>query len=370
MIQTGALQQEIEILISGRMKKNNNSKQRSTPKEQEIEQYLQKEHDEDVSTRKIILLGTANSGKSTFLKQLKFISGTGFSGNERNSLKTSIQESIIISMKHLLELSRNGKRFHGMSLSPENQASKDAILEMKDDFHFDDAIAEHVHRLWSDPLIKQAFVFGKDELPESVEYFFDRVKELAYTGYIPTDQDVLRMKVRTSRIEEIRFEMFQGPQKFTVIDVSGQRNERRKWIHQFENIYAVFFLVDISDYDQPLFDDTAMIRMEESMHMFEEICTSKWFKNTSIMLLFNKRDLFEKKILKISLSSYFPNYEGGHNVEAAVKFMTEQFMSRIGCMPNVNVHYQVISALEQHDIQGVFEYFKPGCLPASASGLL
>ena len=42
-----------------------------------------------------------------------------------------------------------------------------------------------------------------------------------------------------------------------MIDVGGQRSERRKWIHSFENVTSVMFLVAISEYDQTL-------RLEES----------------------------------------------------------------------------------------------------------
>ena len=39
---------------------------------------------------------------------------------------------------------------------------------------------------------------------------------------------------------------------FRMVDVGGQRSERRKWIHCFENVTSVMFLVAISEYDQAL----------------------------------------------------------------------------------------------------------------------
>ena len=35
-----------------------------------------------------------------------------------------------------------------------------------------------------------------------------------------------------------------------MIDVGGQRSERRKWIHAFEGVKAVIFLTAINEYDQ------------------------------------------------------------------------------------------------------------------------
>lgn len=39
-----------------------------------------------------------------------------------------------------------------------------------------------------------------------------------------------------------------------LIDVGGQRSERRKWIHCFENVTTNIFLVAISEYDQCLYE--------------------------------------------------------------------------------------------------------------------
>ena len=37
---------------------------------------------------------------------------------------------------------------------------------------------------------------------------------------------------------------------FKMIDVGGQRSERRKWIHCFEDVNAIIFVVAISEYNQ------------------------------------------------------------------------------------------------------------------------
>ena len=39
-----------------------------------------------------------------------------------------------------------------------------------------------------------------------------------------------------------------------MVDVGGQRSERRKWIHSFENVISIIFLVALSEYDQILFE--------------------------------------------------------------------------------------------------------------------
>nr|CAD7593434.1 unnamed protein product [Timema genevievae] len=61
-------------------------------------------------------------------------------------------------------------------------------------------------------------------------------------------------------------------------------------------------------YDLVLAEDEEMNRMIESMKLFDSICNSKWFVETSIILFLNKKDLFEEKIVKSPLTICFPEY--------------------------------------------------------------
>jgi len=87
-----------------------------------------------------------------------------------------------------------------------------------------------------------------------------------------------------------------------MFDVGGQRNERKKWIHCFENVTAVLFVASISDYNQTLYEDEKTNRMMEALSLFEEICNSRWFKNTAMILFLNKRDIFAEKIKQVEIT--------------------------------------------------------------------
>ena len=47
---------------------------------------------------------------------------------------------------------------------------------------------------------------------------------------------------------------------FRMVDVGGQRSERRKWIHCFENVTSIMFLVALSEYDQILVEGIDYLR--------------------------------------------------------------------------------------------------------------
>lgn len=59
-----------------------------------------------------------------------------------------------------------------------------------------------------------------------------------------------------------------------------------------------------------LAEDEEMNRMIESLKLFDSICNSKWFMDTSIILFLNKKDLFEEKIKRSPLTICFPEYSG------------------------------------------------------------
>lgn len=50
--------------------------------------------------------------------------------------------------------------------------------------------------------------------------------------------------------------------------------------------------------------------MYEAFMLFESICNSKWFVNTSMILFLNKVDLFQEKMRRSEISEYFPDYLG------------------------------------------------------------
>ena len=47
-----------------------------------------------------------------------------------------------------------------------------------------------------------------------------------------------------------------------MFDVGGQRSERKKWIHCFENVTSIIFCVALSEYDQVLLEEANQVRHE------------------------------------------------------------------------------------------------------------
>ena len=93
-----------------------------------------------------------------------------------------------------------------------------------------------------------------------------------------------------------------------MVDVGGQRNERRKWIHAFDGVTFVIFIAALSEYDQACDEDPDTDRMTEALNLFRDICKDKGFKKKPFILFLNKHDQFQNKIKKVDLN-VCPSFE-------------------------------------------------------------
>lgn len=83
--------------------------------------------------------------------------------------------------------------------------------------------------------------------------FFESANRIAASNYVPSKEDVLRARAKTTAIMETRFSM--GQLSIHMVDVGGQRSERKKWIHNFESVTSIIFCTALSEYDQVLLEE-------------------------------------------------------------------------------------------------------------------
>jgi len=181
------------------------------------------------------------------------------------------------------------------------------------------------------------------------------VERVARKDFLPSNDDILRARVRTTGIVENKFEVENN--HFQIFDVGGQRNERKKWIHCFEGVTAVLFVCAISEYDQTCFEDETTNRMSEAMTLFSEISNSQYFINSAMILFLNKRDLFAEKIKKVPLKEGFPDYKGTNEYDDAIKYIQTQFEAK--CVDKQKAIYtHVTCATDKNNVNAVFNAVK------------
>ncbi|KAG6819968.1 hypothetical protein H0H93_006944 [Arthromyces matolae] len=258
---------------------------------------------------KVLLLGSGDSGKSTILKQMRLIHKVPFSAQEIELFRQLVFENITRGgMKYLLDAMED----MDLKLSEDNIPTIDLVEtapDLKDGEPFPVSYYEPLKSLWADPNVQKAWERGNEAaLPENLYYFYSSLDRLFDPGYLPDEQDIIRCRARTIGITETSFDL--RDHQMLMVDVGGQKSERRKWIHCFQDVTSILFLVSLSGYDQCLVEDKDANQMQDAMTIWDSICHSQWFKATSIILFLNKNDLFEKKIRTSDIKNFFPDFDG------------------------------------------------------------
>ncbi|KAJ5074191.1 heterotrimeric g protein alpha subunit b [Anaeramoeba ignava] len=214
----------------------------------------------------------------------------------------------------------------------------------------------NIKRLWNDPALKITFNSRSElQIPDTAGLFLDDLDRITASNYQPTNNDILSCRIPTTGVRMLSFDHKGSP--WRVIDVGGQRSERRKWIHHFDNVSVIVYVVALNEYDQKLFEDESVNRLTESLNLFKETINNEYFEKTNCIVLFNKTDLFANKLKKIDLSKYFPRYQGGSNFENACDFIKTEFI-RVGTKKGRNKSRFIIShftcATNTNSIKEVF----------------
>lgn len=257
---------------------------------------------------KVLLLGSGDSGKSTILKQMRLIHSVPFSSQEIESYRQLVFNNITHGLKYLLDAMDD----MGLEVQEENASYVTLVEEaqdLRDGQSFPIEYHEPLRKLWEDPNVQKCWERGNEAaLPENLIYFFSDLDRLFDPSYVPLEQDIVHTRARTIGITETIFHLREH--EMLMVDVGGQKSERRKWIHCFQDVTSILFLVSLSGYDQCLIEDKDANQMQDAMTIWDSICHSQWFKQTSIILFLNKDDLFQIKIKHSDIKNYFPDYDG------------------------------------------------------------
>ncbi|XP_038046824.1 guanine nucleotide-binding protein G(t) subunit alpha-3-like [Patiria miniata] len=321
----------------------------------EINKIIEEDRQVMRKTVKLLLLGAGESGKSTFAKQIRLIHHGGFSDSERMVYKAVINSNLINGMRDILD----AMSMLDIPYSNQTRQMDESIFRAQAELvemgtsDVTQLLADTVTDLWRDPGVQQCYDRSNEyQLLDSISYFVENVYRLAEPNWLPTDEDIVRSRLRTSGIIETRFQ-FRGL-TFRLLDVGGQRNQRQKWIHCFDDVTAVLFTVAISAYDQVLREDNHTSRMEESLLLFASICNCKWFTKTATMLFLNKCDIFEEKIRRVPLKRYFQTYNGPNEAEPARTFICDVF-KKLSNSKSRQVYHHFTTAVDRSNVQFVFD---------------
>lgn len=208
---------------------------------------------------------------------------------------------------------------------------------------------EPFRSLWSDPGIQEAW---KKQLtiPTSLWTFdlssklFNKIEEIVKMDYVPSVEDVLIGRYRTSLDSHI---VQINEHKIEILDTGGERCERKKRT-ACEYISIFVFVVDLTGYNCLVNEDDRVSHLVESLK-----CDSKWSENAPIYLAFNFTDILAEKLSHAPLNAFLEDYKGDNSHEDICKYLQEKFTTSSSSNRKYRVHF--ISSLDTDDIKKLME---------------
>ncbi|CDO73698.1 hypothetical protein BN946_scf185015.g26 [Trametes cinnabarina] len=154
------------------------------------------------------------------------------------------------------------------------------------------ACADDMIMLWNDPTIKALLRAQGVRIEDMPGFFLDSIARVTHPKYVPTDDDILRARLKTLGVSEHRF-----------------RIKEAAWAPFFDDMNAILFLAPLSGFDQVLAEDESVNRLEDSVLLWKSICSNPLLGKTELILFLNKTDIFRAKLeAGIQFGQYIISY--------------------------------------------------------------
>lgn len=189
-----------------------------------------------------------------------------------------------------------------------------------------EACAADMKRLWNFPIVHQCLKQHGLFMEETSGFFLDDIERIAAKGYVPTDDDILRTRVKTISPTETVLPNLEPGLEWRMYDVGGARRQRAKWAPFFDDMDLLIVLAPVSAFDQCLAEDRTVNRLQDSFDMWVELCQSTALSHIPVLLFLNKCDLLEKKLKAgMKFADYLVNYKGPNETKKVLSHLAKQF---------------------------------------------
>jgi guanine nucleotide-binding protein G(i) subunit alpha len=337
-----------------------------------------KKMNDNIPSYKILLLGTGETGKSTMVKQLKLKYDSGFEEDDKKQYKVFILCNVITALgracSYMIEEDKNFANEDSIELARGiiRLSERQSYLVMNAVKDYDQKMYETISALWSDRAIERTLRESIHDFHvcDAILYFFDNLDLMQPPFEVPTETQVMQASRKTTGIVQQYIQF--ADMRLHIVDVGGQRNERKKWKNAYPGVNMVLFVVALSDYDQQLYEDESINRMQESLDVFEQTVNEPAFKDCPFFLIFNKVDSFQRRMEEMmsDLHVCFPEYNLGSDHKVAMKFIEEKFVSlHTKKAGNQKLYIEYVNAINNDDIDTFFDKMR-GIIQENASSVV
>lgn len=313
---------------------------------------------------RVLVLGASDTGKSTFMKQMRYVFGDTYPIHDRRRHLPHIRRNLLESLHKMV------RAMDSFGIAQASQEAREAAQRFSDmasleqfleeDATVDSLLVQQTQVLWADPGVKEVYMRGNEyHLLTNAGHFLSNAQEILGDNYLPTMDDIFRMRYPTRGAMTITYDL--GEMQMTLHDMGGQRSERKDWINQLNNPTAILFLASLSEYDQTVEEETEGLeknRVQESLDIFTELLRYPPFVNVPVIVLLNKSDIFREKILYHSLKDYLPEYDGPEKNERAGREFIASLYEKLASTHSCHFFSRFTEATNTDNFITIFSYIK------------
>ncbi|KAI0779036.1 G-alpha-domain-containing protein [Trametes elegans] len=201
-----------------------------------------------------------------------------------------------------------------------------------DPVHALNRAAPAMGELWRDAKVRLRLEERRIRLEESSGFFLEEIDRITAKMYFPTDDDVLKARLKTTGVVEHTFSLAKNSEwrgvEWKIYDVGGARNQRQAWAPYFDDVNAIIFLAPISAFDQVLAEDPRVNRLEDSFQLWKSVVENKLLAHVNIVLFLNKCDLLKKKLESgVRLQHHMPSYNRPNDYDTVSQYFRNRFVA-------------------------------------------
>lgn len=309
--------------------RNRNKKRSRKPFLGKIKEQMEDEPTRHRPNSKILLLGALESGKSTLLKSMKLHWEGTYTRDQRETFRKIIFTNVVGSMQVILEAMKTLE----LCLDREdNEPAVGIILRhpcpiVDDTLSLAPEVGHSLKSLWADAGVQYAYGRRREyHLNINCSYYFESIERITGKDYVPTDEDVLKSRVKTTGITEVYFQPKPGL-IWHVFDVGGVWSERKKWGCVFDRADCVIVTVDVTCFDRALFENETINRMQDSLNLFNGLINGRWFRETAFVLLFTNTAKLTQQLEHSPVKNYLTGFTGENMWGDYIPYITKRFES-------------------------------------------
>ena len=199
---------------------------------------------------------------------------------------------------------------------------------------------------------------------------FDRLDDIYSPGYVPTDEDLLRVRLRTVGSDEATFT--HKDFHFQVTDVGGQRSERRKWQELIELCSSMLFCSSLTEWDQKLREDPSTVRMRETLALLRDVLALPSAQNKPLIILLTKADLLRDKLneqrAQVAFRAFWPEFRDDLTADNAIAHIKKVFHKEAGSDRDLYIHSVV--AVDTDSVHTVWKDVRASLLRSTVNAIV